>query len=64
MSNPFEDPATTYMALVNRAGQYSLWPEHIAVPDGWTVAYGPDGRHDCLAWIDREWTDMRPREND
>jgi MbtH protein len=61
MSNPFEDPDATYLALVNDEGQYSLWPEFAEVPAGWAVAHGPAGRQACLDHITEHWTDMRPQ---
>jgi len=61
MSNPFEDANASYGALVNDEDQYSLWPTSIAVPEGWTVAFGPDSRAACLEFIEQNWTDMRPK---
>ncbi|MCC3772361.1 MbtH family protein, partial [Streptomyces sp. UNOC14_S4] len=61
MANPFEDPEGTYVVLVNSQGQHSLWPAHIARPDGWTVTFGEDTRQACLDHIDRTWTDLMPR---
>jgi MbtH protein len=60
-TNPFENAEGSYLSLVNDEGQYSLWPEHIAVPAGWTVDHGPDTRQVCLDRIEERWTDMRPR---
>lgn len=60
MTNPFDDPDGTYRVLRNHEGQYSLWPDTIALPDGWDTVHGPAGRAECLDHIDREWTDMRP----
>ena len=60
MSNPFEDPAAEYLALINEQDQYSLWPASIDVPAGWSVAHGPADREECLAHIEANWTDMRP----
>lgn len=62
--NPFDDADGVFYALVNDEEQYSLWPAFKDVPDGWSVAYGaPDGgsRQDVLDWIDKTWTDMRPK---
>jgi MbtH protein len=60
MTNPFEDEKSEYLVLVNDEGQYSLWPAWLPIPPGWK-ATGPRGeRKECLAWIDRTWTDMRP----
>ncbi len=60
MSNPFEDPDAKYLVLINDEGQHSLWPVFAAVPDGWQVIYGEDGRQECLDFIEKSWTDMRP----
>jgi uncharacterized protein YbdZ (MbtH family) len=61
MSNPFEDPDATFLALVNEEGQYSLWPALAAVPDGWSVALPETDRRSCLDYIEQQWTDLRPR---
>jgi MbtH protein len=61
MANPFEDEGAVYCVLVNEDGQHSLWPTFLQAPEGWT-AVGPEGdRGSCVAWIDANWTDMRPR---
>ena len=60
-TNPFEDENGDYKILVNDEGQHSLWPSFRDVPSGWSTI-GPTGkRKDCLAWIDANWTDMRPK---
>jgi MbtH protein len=61
MTNPFEDNDAQYTVLVNDEGQHSLWPVFADVPAGWSVAYGPAGRQDCLDHINATWTDMRPK---
>jgi MbtH protein len=61
MTNPFEQNDGVYLVLVNDEGQYSLWPAHINIPAGWTVAKEKDTRAACLEWVDKNWTDMRPR---
>ena len=61
MTNPFEDPDGTYLVLVNDEGQHSLWPQFIDVPAGWTTKHGPGPRDEMLAYVDENWTDMRPR---
>jgi MbtH protein len=60
MSNPFEAEDGTFHALVNDEGQYSLWPSFVDVPAGWRIAHGSDTRAACLAYIEKNWTDMRP----
>lgn len=44
MTNPFEDPDGTYLALINEERQYSLWPAFVDIPAGWTVAHPEDTR--------------------
>jgi MbtH protein len=60
VTNPFEDPDDKYFVLINDEGQYSLWPVFADVPDGWKVTFGEDGRQECLDFIEKNWTDMRP----
>jgi MbtH protein len=60
MTNPFEDENGEYLVLVNEEGQYSLWPAFREIPAGWTTV-GPRGkRKECLDWVEKTWTDMRP----
>jgi MbtH protein len=59
-TNPFEDDNASYQVLVNDDGQHSLWPAFAEVPAGWRVVYGQDSRQECLAYVDRNWTDQRP----
>lgn len=42
MTNPFEDPDGTYVALINDEGQHSLWPAFIEVPAGWAITHPHD----------------------
>ena len=60
MTNPFEDESGEYVVLINDEGQHSLWPKHIDVPVGWTVVHQADSRPNCLAYIEAQWSDMRP----
>jgi MbtH protein len=60
VANPFEDPDASYRVLVNHEGQHSLWPANQPTPDGWTVAHDTDSRANCLEYIEKNWTDMRP----
>jgi uncharacterized protein YbdZ (MbtH family) len=61
VSNPFEDEAGEYLVLINDERQYSLWPAWREIPAGWTTV-GPRGhRQECLDYIERTWTDMRPQ---
>nr|QEO73565.1 mbtH-like protein [uncultured bacterium] len=60
MSNPFEDETGTFVVLINDEGQHSLWPSFAQVPTGWRVVHGEADRQDCLDYVERNWTDMRP----
>jgi MbtH protein len=60
-TNPFEDEDGKYFVLINTEGQHSLWPEFADVPDGWEAVYGEEGRKECLDFIERNWTNMRPK---
>ena len=60
-NNPFDDSEGRFFVLVNDEEQHSLWPVYIDVPPGWRVVYGEASRADCLEYVDRNWTDIRPR---
>ncbi|UFQ18668.1 MULTISPECIES: MbtH family protein [Streptomyces] len=60
-TNPFDDETGTFHVLVNDEDQHSLWPAFADVPDGWRIVFGPQERRACLAHIEENWTDLRPR---
>jgi uncharacterized protein YbdZ (MbtH family) len=60
MTNPFEDPQGRFFVLVNEEQQHSLWPVFAEVPAGWTRVFGEDDREACLAYVEENWTDLRP----
>jgi MbtH protein len=55
-----EDDSQEFRVVVNHEEQYSIWPADRDVPAGWREAGMRGAKADCLAYIDREWTDMRP----
>ncbi|MFD5514943.1 MbtH family protein [Streptomyces sp. NPDC127066] len=59
--NLFDNPDGTFSVLVNGEEQYSLWPTALSVPAGWTVVHGESSRQACVDYIERNWTDLRPR---
>ncbi|TSE01621.1 MbtH family protein [Skermania sp. ID1734] len=59
-TNPFDDPDATFKVLVNEEGQHSLWPTFAEVPPGWDEVF-EGSRPECVDYVDRNWTDMRPR---
>ncbi|GGK46639.1 MbtH family protein [Streptomyces flaveus] len=60
MANPFENDEASYFVLVNDEGQHSLWPAFAEIPAGWRTVHGEDTRAACLAYVEENWTDMRP----
>lgn len=60
-TNPFDDEAGEFFALINHEGQYSLWPAFAEIPAGWTAVHGPGPRKEVLEHIETNWSDMRPR---
>ncbi|WP_034262629.1 MbtH family protein [Actinospica robiniae] len=59
-ANPFEDEDRAFLVLVNEQAQHSLWPADLAVPTGWRIAHGAADRAACLAYVESNWTDIRP----
>ncbi|WP_214324846.1 MbtH family protein [Nonomuraea sediminis] len=50
-----------YLVVLNDEEQYSIWRADRPVPDGWHGDGTRGSREECLAHIERVWTDMRPR---
>jgi uncharacterized protein YbdZ (MbtH family) len=60
-TNPFDDENSLFHVLVNDEEQHSIWPAFAEVPAGWRITFGPAGRADSIAYVEENWTDMRPR---
>lgn len=58
--NPFDNPDGRYTVLVNDEEQHSLWPGRLGVPAGWRPVHTEGSRQECLDFIEKNWTDMRP----
>jgi MbtH protein len=56
-----DDACTRHKVVVNDEEQYSVWPVERPDPPGWRDADECGTREECLRWIERNWTDMRPR---
>jgi len=56
-----EDNAPSCRVVINEEEQYSIWPVTRACPPGWHDAGYSGSKRECLEFIDRVWTDMRPR---
>ncbi len=51
---------TTYRVVVNHEEQYSIWPAERQNPPGWRDEGTSGLKSECLAYIAKVWTDMRP----
>lgn len=49
-----------FLVVLNHEEQYSIWPADREPPPGWRREGMEGTREECLAHIDRVWTDMRP----
>lgn len=50
-----------FSVVANDEDQFSIWQAGRELPAGWYDAGFTGTKTDCLAHIDRVWTDMRPR---
>jgi MbtH protein len=57
MSQPTDQ---AFRVVVNDEEQYSIWPAERDNAAGWRDAGKQGTQEECLAWIEENWTDMRP----
>ncbi|MFI0977458.1 MbtH family protein [Streptomyces sp. NPDC021093] len=50
-----------WKVVVNDEEQYSVWSADRESPEGWREVGVQGTKDECLAHIERVWTDMRPR---
>lgn len=55
-----DDDVRPYCVVRNEEDQYSIWPADRAPPAGWTAQGVTGTKAECLAHIERTWTDLRP----
>jgi MbtH protein len=55
------DDDRRYEVVRNDEDQYSLWPAGRTVPAGWMPVGVTGIKSECLDYIERVWTDMRPK---
>jgi MbtH protein len=55
------DSTVLYKVVVNHEGQYSIWFADRENPPGWTDEGKSGPKEECLAYVERIWSDMRPR---
>jgi len=51
----------TYTVVCNDEEQYALWDVDRVAPPGWHPVGFSGSRSACVAHVDRQWTDLRPR---
>jgi len=61
MTKPDALESEEFVVLVNELAQFSLWPGFREPPAGWRATGVAGTREACLAWVDANWTDMRPK---
>lgn len=55
-----EDETRLFRVLVNDEDQYCLWPNAKAAPGGWRDTGMSGLETECVIYVERVWTDMRP----
>jgi uncharacterized protein YbdZ (MbtH family) len=55
-----DDPFDKYKVVINHEAQYSIWPEERENPPGWNEVGASGSKQECLDYIEKVWTDMRP----
>ncbi len=54
------EDTSVYQVVKNDEEQFSIWPAHREVPDGWAAIGVQGAKEECLAYIETTWVDMRP----
>ncbi|MFT3803138.1 MAG: MbtH family NRPS accessory protein [Burkholderiaceae bacterium] len=63
----FDREDEIFIVLINKEGQYSLWPHWKKVPGGWEAVTNDQGeriqgdKKTVSEYVEKHWTDMRPR---
>jgi MbtH protein len=55
-----DDETIIYHVVVNHEEQYSIWPVEKTMPAGWKEAGFTGKKPECLEYVRKVWTDMRP----
>lgn len=55
-----DEDARAYTVLVNEEEQYSLWLADLRIPAGWRAVGKSGTKQECLDYVNKVWTDMRP----
>jgi MbtH protein len=60
MSTDDAEDTRTYLVVMNDEEQYSIWLADRQLPLGWHAVGTSGTKAECLAHIEKVWTDMRP----
>ena len=55
-----DDSPMLYKVVVNHEEQYSIWPLERENAPGWKDGAKSGTKEECLDYIEKVWTDMRP----
>jgi MbtH protein len=55
-----QEDTNKYKVVVNHEEQYSIWPVDREMPLGWKAEGKEGSKQECLDYIEKVWTDMRP----
>jgi MbtH protein len=61
MNRDEQNEQETYYVVLNSEEQYSIWFVDKPIPAGWSGAGFKGSRRECLEYIEKVWTDMRPK---
>ena len=53
---------TVFFVVKNAQEHYSIWPNYRDIPEGWEDMGVQGNKETCLAHINKEWTDLRPKD--
>ena len=57
---PAQPQPEIFEVVINHEDQYAIWPANKDVPPKWRTVGVRGSKDECLAYIRRVWTDMRP----
>ncbi|RCJ21832.1 antibiotic synthesis protein MbtH [Nostoc minutum NIES-26] len=55
-----KESTALYKVVVNHEEQYSIWLANLENAPGWQDAGKTGSKEECLSYIKKVWTDMRP----
>lgn len=56
-----EENQDLFSVVINHEGQHSIWPLGREIPGGWEKEGKVGSKIECLEYINKVWTDIRPQ---